>query len=141
MTKSLADALADFRSTVAGVTGMRNVPDGIPDVANVFPFFVAWCNGGDIEPQDKTQAIEKWQLVGQLHLSRRDLRTAAAYADTLLTSIKEALLADITLGATCEGYESITVGPLQPMEWGDPGIGTIGYEITLNGVKVRHSIT
>ena len=137
MTKSLSDALADFRSTVGAVSGMRAAPDGIPDVINVFPFFVAWPGGGEIIKQDSTTVLELWSLTGQLHIARRDLRTAAAQADTLLELIKDALFADVTLGATCEHFGSMSISPLQPMSWGDPQVETIGYEITLNGVKVR----
>lgn len=130
------DAIDDVRTTLAGITGLRNVPTSIPENANVFPFAVAWFGGGTCIPTDNGYKQGLYTIVVQVMTSRRDLSKSSAQMEgTFIADIENALLVDTTLGSNVDTFGELEWSGLQPMRWGD--IDTIGYELQIRGVKYR----
>lgn len=138
MAQGIDDSIEQVRTIVRALTGIRNAPAGVPDNdQSIYPFFVAWNGGGEIQAKDSTWQIGLWRIVGQLHFSRADLYRAEAYASTFPALIVNALHSrtNYNLGGYCETFGTIDVSNFKPMAWGD--VQTVGYEFTINDVKIN----
>ncbi len=137
MAQSIDGAIAYVRTIVRGLSGIRSAPDGVPDSANAYPFFVAWNGGGVVSARDDTFQTGLWTITCQLHFGRGDLYRVEAYASTFPQLITDALLSreNYNLGGACETFGEIRVSNFKPLAWGD--VATVGYEISIVDVKIN----
>jgi hypothetical protein len=142
MAKNIDDCIVQVRATVAAISGMRNVPTGIPDSAgNIWPFFVCWIGGGEGWRAEATTKQHMWIITGQVHVGRGgDLRKAAEFATPFARAVMNALLQDMTLNGTCDTIGRVRVSRLQPMAWGDPAVPTLGFEFSIEDIKERENV-
>lgn len=138
MAITIDDAIASVRNIVAGITGIRAAPDGIPENdGGIYPFFVAWNGGGTLAPIDSTWEKGLWNITCQVHFSRRSLYQAEASASPWARKIARRLCKDTTLGGTATTFSRVEISKLGPMRWVDTD--TIGYELTIRDVKVNEA--
>lgn len=137
MTQSIDGSIARVREIVGALTGIRAAPDGVPDSAGAYPFFVAWNGGGRVTSQDDSWQKGLWVITCQLHFERGDLYHTEEYASTFPELITDALLAKqhYNLDENCETFGDISVSNFKPLVWGVTP--TVGYEITIKGVKIQ----
>lgn len=140
MAKNIDDAIAQVRTLVGAISGIRAAPDGVPENdGGIYPFFVAWNGGGELGRWDASADKGLWNITCQLHFSRKDLYRAETQASPYARTVARALVADTTLSGTCDTFRAIEISPLKPMVWGDTQ--TIGYEFTIRDVKVIEAVT
>ena len=138
MAKTIDDAIVAVRTLVRAISGIRSAPAGVPENdSGIYPFFVAWNGGGELNAADDSWERGLWTITCQLHFKRTDLWRAEAYASPYARTVARALIADHTLTGTCDTFGRILISPLKPMAWGD--VQTIGYEFTIEQVKIIES--
>jgi len=138
MAQSIEDSVRQVRKIVRNIQGIRSAPAGVPENdQGIYPFFVAWNGGGDIDANDYSFQTGLWTITGQLHFSGKDLYRTEEFASKFPELIVNELLSqtNYNLGGYCETFGNIVISNFHPMVWGE--IKTLGYEFAINRVKIN----
>jgi len=137
MAKTIEDCLAQVRTTVGAVSGIRAAPPGVPDSSAVYPFFAAWIGPSTVYRESADTVRGLWSIIGQIHFDRKDLYRAEEHAKTFPRPIANALVSDPDLNSTCDTFERVTISRFGPLAWGETP--TVGFEFVIEGIKIREA--
>jgi len=129
----LQTAIAALQAKVGAVAGIKNAPDYAPDSINEFPFSVAYAQSGTFENVSLSFGKALHTLVVEIHVSRKDLKTAIQNVMSYGDSVPAAILADPTIGGSVSTFRDITY-TFGPLNWGTTD--TIGFRFQINGAKI-----
>jgi hypothetical protein len=139
---SLIGIIQAIQDTVGAITGIRAAPEYPPENLNgIFPFAVCYPSSGEwgAGPGYGTyRTLHNIKL--QIHFGRGDLPKSVQAAIPYGDAIAKALLADPSIDASCDTFDTVSY-TFGPMSWGEPAIGTVGWEFTLTNVKEIGSVT
>ena len=136
----LQDAIDEIQVLMRALPGIRDAPDEPPDQIAAYPFVVAYASTGTWDAQTPETIIGLHNIIIELHIARRDLphavEEAMKYSDQIPDTLYKALR-DQTISAI-ETWNNLTYifGELNY-----DMVETIGFQFTLNGVKMREILT
>lgn len=136
---SLQDVIGAIQDIVRGISGIRVAPDYAPDGLNVFPASVVYPVSGVFTtgPAEVMKGLHT--IAVEIHVERRDLAKALKSAIPYGSQVAAALLADTTLGGAVSTFGDISY-TFGPMAWGDPALQTIGWRLTIEGIKTQDAL-
>lgn len=136
----LKDAVAEIVDELQTITGIRHVPNSIPENNDLFPFAVVYPLTG-LYTQGPAQLMKGLHSVNiELHVARKDLPRDFKVVMDLIDEIPYELMKLLKDG----GYTNLsTIGDVEytfgPLSWA--GVDTLGVTYTITGVKVEREIT
>lgn len=119
---------------------LREVPDIPPENVSAYPFVVIHAGDGEITGNSPEDVRGDHSLAMEIHIARKDMPYDYTTATMALGLVVDAVFSgykDHELRPV-ERYERVSYS-LRPMRWG--GIDTIGYDIRIEGVKIRVQIS
>ena len=135
-------ACLQVQTYMRSLSGIRTAPAYPPDSASAFPFCVTFPETGIIEigPPEVLTALHNITI--EIHVGRKDLpkdiEAVIGFAETIPNLLVKKLKDDSYWNNTITTFTNITY-TFGPLEWG--GIGTIGFRFSVNGVKIKTTIT
>lgn len=131
---TLQDAVGGLMTLVDAVSGIREAPDYAPESIKTFPFAVGYAKSGTFEFGVAGEMKGLHDIVVEVHVARKNLRSALKTAMGFSDSVPAAVMADPTLGGNVDTFEEITY-EFGALDYG--GAQTIGFRFTVKNVKIR----
>lgn len=133
-TGNLQSAVAGLQDLMLTVSGVRAAPDYAPDMLGIYPFVVAYAKEGKWEPGVAGERIGEHSIEVEVHVSRGDLPVGVKAAVGYLEDMAQAILQKRRLGGAAENVRQLRYA-FGGMEWN--GVETVGFRLTLEGVRYR----
>jgi hypothetical protein len=134
MAQLIENAVADVVTTVAGVTGILQVPVNPPDTINVATFALVYAANGTID-NGVIGAKKSLHNIHVLVLTKRtDQARDMARVKPFIDLIPSALLADPTLGGTVQTFDGIDYDLYPNDDYA--GVPVFGYVFTIKNAKI-----
>ncbi len=128
MSLTLQAAIVAIQNKADALTGVRGAPDYPPEDINVVPFAVTYMSSARHEIGSAGRMTSFFNLVTEIHVSRkdlpRDIAGVIAYADSFPAALRD----DPTLGGAITAIVGPVLSLFTPMEWNS--IKTIGFQFT-----------
>ncbi len=140
---TLAATIDQVQTYMRALSGIRAAPDEIPERVNVFPFVITRPGTGTWEFGAAGDKKGLHNIVIELHVARkdlpRDIATALPYCESIPNLLMYKLLNDNKWNGTVDTIGSIGYR-FMVWDW-SPELKTIGFEFTVNGVKILSAIS
>lgn len=141
MTTTIQDAIAEIQAVVGTVAGIRLAPNSAPDQIETFPAAICYPKTVDWRLNDSSFLTGLHQVVIEIHMTKapglaRAIAVAAPYGELVVKALYQAFVAHTF--TTLQTTGRIT-GEFGPLNWDTTD--TIGWRITIEGVKLQQAIT
>ena len=131
---TIQDAIEGIQDLVGAVSGIREAPDYAPEGIRIFPFAVAYASAGSFEFGVAGEMKGLHDIAVEIHVARKNMRTALKTAMGFSDAVPAAIMADPTLGGDVDTFGSISY-TFGAMNYGE--MQTIGFRFIVTDVKIR----
>lgn len=125
---TVQDAIEAIQAKARALAGMRAAPDYAPDSISAFPFAASYPADGRAETESAGWHIMHYNVVTEIHVSRKDLPRDLAQVMPYVETFINAVASDPTLGGVVTSVEGDILWTFTGFEYA--GVQTVGWRFT-----------
>jgi hypothetical protein len=131
---TLQDVIEKIMEKIKVLEGMRGATDYPPGQMPMFPFAIAYAGAADweVSPVGTGKALQ--EVIIEIHMDVTDQIRSIQKLMPYNDSVPMALLADVTLGGTCQTFARVRSEGI--IKLGYAKIDTIGFKFHVEGIKI-----